>query len=96
MTPPSVCYDCSMQYQASDYADRDALEAAIADKTTETKAATIVGKGAELARLFLAHGDRVWGIAVEQSDYVAPPVFERPQRGELHVFGINKRQHENN
>lgn len=79
------------QYRASDYADRDALEAAITDKTVETKDAVIVGTGIELARLFLAQGDRVWGIAVKQTDYVAPVVFERPKRGELHKFGINKK-----
>lgn len=87
------------EYQASDYADRDALEAAISEKTVDTKDAKIVGSASDLARLFLAHGDRVWGIAVEQTDYVAPVVFERPRRGELHKFGINnkhKRDDENN
>lgn len=92
LTYPLVCYHVCMptEYQASDYADRDALEAAISDKTVETKDSKIVGSVTDLTRLFLAHGDRVWGIVVEQTDYVAPVVFERPRRGELHKFGINK------
>jgi hypothetical protein len=86
------------QYIASEFADRDALEVAISDKTTEPKTSTITGTVEELATLRLEHGMVVWGVAVVASDYEAPVKHAKPQRGELHVFGINvnKRDDENN
>lgn len=85
------------QYVASEYADRDALEVAISDKTTEPKEDTITGTLEELRALRLEHGMVVWGIAVVASDYAAPVKHAKPQRGELHKFGINlKRDDENN
>ncbi len=77
--------------QARNYADREALEVAISDKTTEPKTETITGTVEELRALRLEHGMVVWGMAVVATDYVAPVKHEKPRRGELHVFGMNKR-----
>lgn len=81
--------------QARDYANREALEVAITEKTTEPKVETITGTVEELAALRLEHGMSVWGMAVVATDYVAPERHEKPQRGELHVFSMNLRKEDN-
>ena len=87
-------------YQAKDFANRDTLEAAVSNdlgQTTDTKDAVISGTAAELRRLFLNHGQRIWGVPVRQEEYVEPPVATtRPQRGALFKSSINKGKNEDN
>lgn len=79
-------------YNAAEYADRDTLELAITSdlgKTTEKKDATIVGTTDELRKLFLSHGQSVWGVDAIASDYEAPVVVSKINRGIIHTSSLN-------
>lgn len=79
-------------FEANKFNSREDLEAAvIADlgKTTEKKDASITGTTTELLRVHLSHGQSVWGVAVEASDYQAEILVEKPHRGTQFKSSLN-------
>lgn len=86
-------------YQAKDFNNREELEAAIvADvgKTTDRKDATITGTVTELLKVQLSHGQFVWGVLVEVTDFVPGPVVEVPSRGKQFKSSLNFSKDETN
>jgi len=88
-----VWYTFAMKtYQANTVGSREELELLVESdlgKTTEKKDAIIVGTTEELLKLKLSHGQTVWGVEVEASDYQPIADQPRPMRGELHKSAIN-------
>lgn len=77
---------------AISFSSREALEISIAEtwgNTTEPKNAVIVGTKAELLALNLSHGDMVWGVVAEASDYQPKVDVPRVERGEQHRTKLN-------
>lgn len=86
-------------YQAKDFNNREDLEAAIvADlgKTTERKDASITGTVTELLKVQLSHGQVVWGVVVEVTDFVPSPIIDVPSRGKQFKSSLNYTKDETN
>ena len=68
---------------AVDFASREALELSISQQfgaTPEAKDVIIDGTREELLKLNLSHGDSVWGVIAQASDYqeeIIPPRVDR-------------------
>lgn len=82
-----------MTYNAKDYDSREALENAIVSAlgaTPDTKDAVITGTGKELLKLTLSHGQRVWGVPVEATNYKVNN-YPRVERGGVVPSKLNGR-----
>jgi len=81
------------KYKAKDFANRDELEKQIAldlGKTTNKKDAIIVGTTEELKAVNLGHGQSVWGINTEASDFKKVVKVKKPERGPRYESAVNK------
>lgn len=86
-------------YQAHDFNSREDLENSIVSdlgKTTDKKDASIVGIVADLLLLQLSHGQSVWGVGVEATDFQPDPVVEKPKRGPQFKSSLNYSNNETN
>jgi hypothetical protein len=86
-------------YDVSSYNSREELETAIINdfgKTTDKKDAVIVGKISDLYKVQLSHGQSVWGVMVESTDFISSPVVDKPQRGAMFKSNLNYTQDETN
>lgn len=75
--------------RVSEYQTRHQLDDFVRGRTNPDPMDRIIGTTAELKRVHLSHGQSVYGIPVEASDYEQPTTFERPVRGEVYPFGLN-------
>ncbi len=86
-------------YQANDFNGREDLESVIvADlgKTTDKKDAIISGTVSELLKVQLSHGQSVWGVVVEATNFQPDPVVEKPKRGPQFKSSLNYTKDETN
>jgi hypothetical protein len=84
-------------FQAKDFNSREDLESAIVSelgKTTDKKDASITGTVTELLKLQLSHGQSVWGVIVEATDFQPDPVVEKPKRGPQFKSSLNYSKNE--
>jgi len=78
--------------KATDHSTREALENAIIQtygKTPDLKEVTISGKSEELLKLNLSHGDSVWGVVAEATDYKPKEKTLKVNRGKRYPSTLN-------
>ena len=85
-----------LKFLAKDYQTRSDLENAVRNKcglTPEIKEEYLVsGTKDELKKLHLSENTIFWGIRCEAVDSKPKGVTQpKPERGEIHSFGINQR-----
>lgn len=75
-----------------DFLDRESLETHIVStygSTVDKKDVILKGTTEELSKLFLSHGDSVWGVLVTASDYQDKPETPRVERGADYPSQLN-------